>query len=329
MKKVFISNVEKRSEIEGRILDGLNWVDWNDIIKPKSKIFIKPNFTYPFYKPGVSTSPKVIEAILSVLAKKNSNIIIGESNGGINAWQAEEAFEGHNLYKIADRFGAKLVNLSRIESEHVEVQVLSKKVQVELPSLLLHDIDVFITVPVPKVHVNTKVSLGFKNQWGCIPDTNRFRSHIQFSEKIVGINKLLKPKIAIFDGSYFLNRTGPMDGDPIRKDLLIISNDIGAGSLICCEIMGIDPESVRHFRVAKKEMMFPYSLEDLALNTPISPFIKEKFYLKRNLQNYIALGAFNSRFGTDLLYVWPWSSKPLHKLLYLLKGKPKDLKISY
>lgn len=164
---------------------------------------------------------------------------------------------------------------------------------------------------------------------GGIPDAMRIRHHPEFYYKIIAINKLLKTKIAVFDGKYFLNRTGPMDGDPVRKNLLIVSDDIGAGSLVCCKLMGIDPKSIKHFKIARKELMFPHSLEDIELNTPISPFVSEKFYLKRNLQNYAALWAFNSRFGTNLFYLWPWTAKPLHKLLYLLKGKPKDVKVPY
>ncbi len=41
-----------------------------------------------------------------------------------------------------------------------------KTVQVKLPSLLLHDIDTFITIPVPKVHAMIGVSLGFKKPVG-------------------------------------------------------------------------------------------------------------------------------------------------------------------
>jgi len=78
---------------------------------------------------------------------------------------------------------------------------------VEPPVLLLREVDVFITLPVAKVHAMTGVSLGFKNQWGCQPTTMRLRNHPQFAHKILLINRLVRPRLALFDGTWFLDRT--------------------------------------------------------------------------------------------------------------------------
>jgi len=329
MKRVYISKITGEFNFKKQIIsEALNWIDWKAIVNQEARIFIKPNLTYPFYKPGVTTSPEIIEAIISILATRSSNITVGESDGGSHAWKAEKAFAGHSLYKIADKYRAKVVNLSRIESEHVEVEVGSKKASIELPSLLLHDIDVFITVPVPKVHVMTRVSLGFKNQWGCIPDVMRLKNHPQFNEKIVAINKLLNPQIVIFDGSYFLDRTGPMDGDVVPMNLLIASNDIGAGSLARCKIMNIAPRKVKHFQIAKKEGMFPSSLEEIEFNDNIEKFSNRQFKLERSILNYMALATFNSKWGTNLVYFSPLAG-PIHRVLYAIRGEPSDYKKGY
>jgi uncharacterized protein (DUF362 family) len=192
MKRVFISQFDAPSSIRDKILESLTWIGWDAIVKPGATIFIKPNLTYPYYKPGVTTSPEFMKAIVSILSTQSTNVIIGESDGGYNSWKAEEAFQGHQLYEIAEKHSAKVVNLSKLKSEYIETRVGSKKVKVELPSLLLHEIDVFITVPVPKLHCMTGVSLGFKNQWGCIPNTMRLRNHPEFNKKIVAINKLVR-----------------------------------------------------------------------------------------------------------------------------------------
>jgi uncharacterized protein (DUF362 family) len=327
MHRVFVSMI--RGDQEEILREALDYIGWDDIVKHDSRVFIKPNLTYPFYKPAVTTSPQVLGALLAILSTRTTNITIGESDGCCHAWKAEEAFEGHNLPDIAGRYGANLVNLSKMPLECSQTTVNNKTVRVELPSILFHDIDVFITVPVPKVHVMTGVSLGFKNQWGCIGNTMRIRHHPEFNWKIVAINKLLKPAIAVFDGTYFMNRMGPMDGDPVQKNLLIVSNDIGAGSLACCEIMGIDAYKIRHFQTALREGIFPISLDECELNRSLTPLKTHNFYLKRTLQNWAALWAFRHRFGTNLFYLLPFSSRPLHKILYFLKGKPKDFKSGY
>ena len=327
MMKVFVASIDNNN-LNETILQALDWIEWETLIKPDDRIFIKPNLTYPFYKPGVTTSPAMIEALVSVLSTRCSNLMIGESDGGSHAWKAEEAFEGHDLFNIAAKYNVRLVNLCKTPSEYVETIVAGKRIQVHMPSLLIHDMDVFITMPVPKVHVMTNVSLGFKNQWGCIPDVMRLKYHYQFSHQIVAMHKLLKTKIAIFDGTYFLDRTGPMDGDAIPMNLLIASNDIGAGSLACCKIMHINPRKVKHFQIAKKEGMFPSSLEEIRFNYSIEKFSNRHFKLERSILNYTALAAFNSKWGTNLVYLSSLAG-PIHKILYAIRGEPSDYKTGY
>jgi uncharacterized protein (DUF362 family) len=189
--------------------------------------------------------------------------------------------------------------------------------------LLLHETDVFVTMPVPKIHVMTRVSLGFKNQWGCLPDVKRLRHHADFAHKVLAINKLLQPRLAIFDGTYFLNRTGPMEGDAIKMDLLIASNDVGAGSLACCELMRIDPGTVAHLKLARTAGMMPLGLNYMELNAPLQAFLGPRFFLQRNLMHWLTLAIFHSKLATRIAYDSSMA-KPLHELLYFVRGRPKD-----
>ena len=321
MKLVYVSKLDQKFDLQRSVLSALEWIRWDTIVKPDARVFVKPNLTWPDPTPGVTVTPEFIEAVVAALYTRTRRIVIGESDGGYHSFAAEEAFEKHGLYAIAERYGIKVVNLSRLPSEHREVAVNSRNVTIELPSLLLHDIDVFITLPVPKLHAMTGVSLAFKNQWGCIPNIMRLRNHAQFPEKIVAINKLLKPGIALFDGTYFLDKNGPMIGEPVRMDLLIAANDIGAGSWVCCELMHIDPNRVKHFRVARKEGLFPERFDEIVLNQPIERMRGRPFRLKRNLANWIALAAFNHPWGTKVLYDSVFAA-PIHWLLYTVRRNP-------
>jgi uncharacterized protein (DUF362 family) len=195
--------------------------------------------------------------------------------------------------------------------------------RVELPDILINGTDYFITMPVPKMHVMTGVSLGFKNQWGCLPDVKRLRNHPDFARKIIAINKILNPRLAIFDGTYFLNKSGPMNGNPVRMDLLI-GGDLGATTLVCCEIMGINPSTIKHLFLAEKEGLMPDDLRKIEINQiNLDKFKKENFYLKRTLENWMTLLVFNSNLLTKVVYDSPLA-KPIHDILYSIRGKPKD-----
>ncbi len=321
MHKVWISRVD--GDIDREIERALEWLDWSAIVAPNARVSIKPNLTYPTYKPGVTTSPAVLEALMRALSSRTRNINVVESDGGSYSWPAEEAFSGHGIPEMCRRYGARAVNLTNYPRETVETGIAGSIVSVELSRLLTRETDVFITMPVPKLHMMTGVSLGFKNQWGCLPDTKRLRHHSDFARKILAINKILQPRLAIFDGTYFLDRSGPLEGDPVRKDLLIASNDAGAGSRACCEVMGIDPRSIPHLRLAMAEAMMPATSESLVTNDGIGAFIGPAFKLKRTWFQWLTLGIFHSRVITRVLYDSPFA-RPAHELLYLFRGRPAD-----
>jgi uncharacterized protein (DUF362 family) len=321
MGKVWISTIA--SGLQRELESALEWLDWRSVIAPDARVSIKPNLTYPTPRAGVTTTLAALEALIRALASRAKNINVVESDAGSNAWTADEAFEGHGINAMCRRYGARAINLTRGARENVATEIAGRRVEVELPRLLTRETDIFITMPVPKLHMMTGVSLGFKNQWGCLPDVKRLREHCEFARKILAINKILNPQFAIFDGTWFLDRSGPLEGAPIRKDLLIASHDPGAASLVCCELMGIDPRRVSHLRLAMSERMMPRDMAGVVLNTAIEPFKGAPFKLHRTWFQWLTLAVFHSRLATIALYDSPLAS-PAHKLLYLFRGEPVE-----
>ena len=172
-----------------------------------TRVSLKPNLTYPYYKPGVTTSPQVIREVVKILRDYTPHIAIVETDGGYGAWQAGEAFAGHGLYQLRDEFGIEIVNLNDEPRESISFSSGRQIYQLPLPTRLLHETDVFITLPVPKIHCMTGLTLSYKNQWGCVPDIMRLRRHYIFDDAIVAINRALKPAV-LADGTYFLDRSG-------------------------------------------------------------------------------------------------------------------------
>lgn len=321
--RVFIDRFEHKSEIYNKIQAAFAWL--GELVKPGDSVFIKPNLTYPFYKPGVTTSPEFMEAVVKVLKDTTDNITFVESDGGAYAWPADQAMAGHKIPDLCKRYGIKMMNLTERPRREVTREIAGREVTVELSAEMLDQSDLFITMPVPKMHVMTYLTLGFKNQWGCLPDVKRLRNHPDFDHKILAINQALRTRVAVFDGTYFLNRTGPMDGDPVQKNLVIVSDGIGAGSLVCCELLGISPWKAGHLRLAQKIGMMPKHLADVALNCDLETFLPdEPFHLHRTWINYITLMAFRSSLLTRIVYDSAFA-KPIHELLYLIRGRPDDV----
>ena len=126
-----------------------------------------------------------------------------------------------------------------------------------LPELILDEIDFSISCPLPKVHCMTKVSLSFKNLWGCLPDKMRLKNHYVFDEIIGQTCKKLKFRYAFLDGKYGLNNNGPMVGDPVEVNWFVASNSLGAFDIIVSELMGFDWKKIRHLILSERYGLIP------------------------------------------------------------------------
>jgi uncharacterized protein (DUF362 family) len=303
-----------------RISEGLNHIDVRSRLKAGGRVFIKPNLTYPRFKPGVVTTPECVEALVLALKDYTSHIIIGESDGGgYNPFAAEEAFESLGLNAIAQRYGAEIVNLSQVPSKNIQVESGRHHVAVPLPAILLDDIDLFITVPVPKMHSSTTASISVKNQWGCIPEPSiRLTLHPYFNQIIWEINRRLSP-VTVVDGTFGLNRTGPLHGDPVPLDWVVISNDIVAADLACFKIMGVDPFAVRPYPFLKSIGEWP-DLAKVAYNRDFQEFAGQQFFLKRELMDFPGAFAFRWRWLAHLAYHSSLAAL-LHKVMYLFRNE--------
>jgi len=316
--RAFLGSLAEANYLE-LIRQGLKWIELDKLVTPASRIFIKPNLTFPTYRPGVMTSPAAVEAAILALREYTPNIILGDADsGGYNRFSMDEVYRETGLWQFAEKYGVQVVNLSSGERKTIHFCYGGKDFSLALPRLLTDEIDLLITMPVPKVHANTGVSLTFKNQWGCIPEpADRLRLHPYFKHVIVEVNKAVKSKVAIMDGKYGLNVNGPMRGNPVELNWLMVADDIGAGARLALELMQMPLERVAHLSYAKRLGLIP-DLDQIALNCDYRPFVKDKFVLRRALTDYPGYFAFNSAFIAYLGYFSPLADF-LHRLLYLVR----------
>lgn len=286
-----------------------------------TRVALKPNFTYPYYKPGVTTSPAVIRAAVQVLKEYTEHIAIVEGDGGSYLWKAEEAFDGHGIRELEAEFGVTAVNLIHEPAEYISFRTRGGDYRLPLPARLLHETDLLISMPVPKVHAITRLTLGYKNQWGCLVEPMRLRHHHVFNDAIVAINRVLKP-VVLADGTYFLDRNGPMDGQPVRMDLILAATDPGAFDRYVSELMGISWRAIPHLRRAAALGDLPRDLAEIEFRVSPAEARAPTFRLQRTLKNWVAVAGFNSRVLTWLLYDSWLGRVVIHGLMYAVTGPP-------
>lgn len=272
------------------------------------------------FRRGVMTNPECLEAVVIALKDYTNRIIVGEADsGGYNPFSIDEVFVKTGIKRLEERYGIQVLNMSHLPHHCVESSYKGPRLTIPLPVLLLDGTDLFMTVPVPKIHMNTQVSLAVKNQWGCIPTPSmRLKLHPFFAKVVFEINKHIRAAIAVVDGKWGLNRSGPMCGDCVELNWLLIADNIYAAEVACCQLMQIDLRRVRYLQyLEKRERILP-RLSDMEFNQDWRTFVKDKFYLKRKWTDYPGLFAFRSPLLAYLAYYSPLANL-LHKILYLFR----------
>ena len=299
------------------IEDGLREVGFFDHVPTGAPVFLKPNLTFPVYRPGVMTSYECLKVVTTLLIGKGYPVIIGEADsGGYNRFSIDEVFKGMGIDKLAAETGARLVNMSFTEPEWLEVRAGFRRLRVPVPKMLLHEIGAFITLPVPKIHMNTLVSMSIKNQWGCIQEpSERLKLHPYFAEVMYELNRRLPRAHSVMDGKYGLNRSGPMLGDPVEFNWLLVSNDLVAADRVGCRLMQIDERTVKYLNYFQSQGWWS-EFSDIRLRADWERFRKVQFYLRRQWTDLPGLMCFNSSFLAWLGYRSPLAGFA-HWLLYL------------
>ena len=314
---------EINRDLKESLIKSLEFIDWRKQVKKDSKVFIKPNFTYPLYKEGITTTPKLLRDLLETIKDRADNVILGESDGGNHSFTADEAFKGHGMYEICRDTGVELVNLSKLPSTFIEDKIQGKRVKVQLPELILEEIDCFISVPVLKVHTIMTVTLSIKNLWGCVPNTMRYLHHQNLDYKLALIMKSVNPKMVVMDGIYGLNGHGPMFGDPIRMNLLITSDNPVVADTLGASIMEFLPGKIRHIRIAEKEGLGTTNLEEVRINKDWRHY-KRQFHIKKTFLDRISALPFRSDFIAKMVFdssLTPW----IYKMATVLKKHKEAL----
>src|SRR5438046_8908211 len=137
MHRGFFSQVTQES-LHQKVSEALEWVGWTDKVKRDSTVFVKPNFTWPKFRPGVVTSPEFLSNLLPLLKDRAARVIVGESD--LPIFRASRGFKGMGIDKICEKAGAEMVGLSQGSATSVDTEGQRRKVRSRLPKLTIRGV---------------------------------------------------------------------------------------------------------------------------------------------------------------------------------------------
>ncbi len=252
MKKAPIVAVVRGERGHEPVFKALDLIDYKKALLGYDKVIIKVNFiTTKTWETGATTDPVVVEAIIKKLKDLPMKVYVVESDATIT--NADKAFEITGMKDMCVRNGVEWLNLRHLK-EKIELKVPNCEAlrTVSVPRLVTES--AIISAAKLKTHMDTSVTLGMKNMFGLLPDKLKGKYHLKGINKvIVDINTVLHPAITVIDGFVGMEGKGPIDGDPVKMNLIIAGLDPVATDATAARIMGFNPYKIVHIRKAYKK----------------------------------------------------------------------------
>jgi len=221
-----------------------------NFVKAGQMVVVKPNIGWdraPEF--GANTNPQLVGKIVSdCLAAGAKEVFVFDNT--CDNWRRAYATSG--IERAARDAGATVITGSS-QGNYKDVTIPRGR---SLKAAKVHEkileCDVFINVPVLKHHDGAQISLAMKNLMGIVWD-RAFWHNNNLDQCIADMVTYRKPDLNIIDGYRVMKRNGPKGvsvNDVSLEKAQIISTDIVAADAAAARIFGVDPQIIRHIRIA-------------------------------------------------------------------------------
>jgi uncharacterized protein (DUF362 family) len=243
-------------------------------LRPSGRTLVKPNLVAsgPMF-PHAYTRPEFAEGMLRALRDVGGNqmteLAIGE-RCGITV-PTRMSFKGAGYDEM----------LARLDG--VKRYCFEEEPQVEIPlshPQRLRDYlftpepvaraDFFVNMPKFKAHPWTTVTFSLKAYIGIQDDRHRLIDHDhKLNEKIGDLQHIIQPQFIAID-AITAGEGRMLTPTPFDLGLIIMGNSQTAFDAVCCQIIGVDPRTVDHIRIAEDYGFGTTDLSTIAISGDVS-----------------------------------------------------------
>jgi uncharacterized protein (DUF362 family) len=280
MPKVSIVRGEKSSglyEVHMIVRKALDLIGgMKGIVKAGDTVALKPNIvTGKLSGPGVTTDPRVIEALIKLAFEAGAGKVLVVEGAGYGV-PTSEALELAGMKEVTERNGAELVDVDL--DKIVEVEVPNSLILDKIPvSKSFYEADIKVNVPVLKTHDQLIMTLGLKNMKGIIQKPiKRLFHRIGLVEAVVDLNKAVPLDLTVVDAIHAMEGLGPAFGEVFEMDVVMASKDVYSLDVVGAQVMGIPPSELEYMKVAAEQGLV--DLEGLGIEVvgePVSSVSRE------------------------------------------------------
>ena len=238
-------------------------------VKEGDVVVVKPNAKNPSPPGyGIVTDYRVVEACVNMAFKQGAKKVKIADGAAYptGAYDTIAAFQTSRIAEIARRWDVDLVDLNSYDSLDIDVQDGYVLDWVRVGRSVM-EADVVVNVPVLKTHRRTLLSACLKNIGvGCATREEKKRLHrLGIDEGLVDVYSVVRPHFHVVDGIVALEGDGPNlpPGKSKPLGLLIAGRDGLAVDAVCAKIMGLEPQKVKHLRLAHQKGLGIMDLQEI------------------------------------------------------------------
>lgn len=244
------------------------------IVKRGATVVVKPNLCLPLFETPLATDYRVVAEVVRQIKELGAGRII----------VAEGAFdpdpfspENQRVSRYGTITGVEFVDFNVLTSADCYYVTPKNGVTGKpfyMPKMYV-DADAVVNVAKLKTHEDTILSLGLKNVFGVPPMSEYSRPRAKLAlhreygtthHPIVDLNLIRLPDFTVIDGIMGGERSAPRDGKAVKSEIVIAGRNLAAVDAVGAYIMGFNPRSIPHIRMAEEVGIGPIDLSQITVS---------------------------------------------------------------
>jgi uncharacterized protein (DUF362 family) len=220
------------------------------------RVVLKPNLVEYHAAHTINTNPLLVAAAIDAFRSVGAQEVIVADGPG-HQRDTEMLLELSGLDAVLKSEKAKFVDLNLDTIHRVPTATQFTTLQeLWLPETILKA-DFVVSLPKMKTHHWAGVTLSLKNLFGVIPSVhygwpkNVLHWH-GINESIADIATTVKPGFTIIDGIEGMEGNGPLHGETVNSQVIVMSDNLAAADATATRLMGLDPTRIVHLNYMRQ-----------------------------------------------------------------------------
>lgn len=244
-------------------------------LHPSGRTLVKPNLVCagePFAH--AYTRPEIVEGVLGALRDAEregspmTELAVGERCA--ITIPTRFVFREAGYDAMLERAGAKKYCFEEVPQVEIPLTHEGRLRDYVFTPEPVAKADFFVNCPKFKAHPWTTVTFSMKNYIGIQDDRHRLIDHDHaLNRKVADLQYIVQPQLIVID-AIIAGEGRMLTPIPRNMNLVIVGNNQVAIDSVACRIIGLDPLSVEHIRLAHERGFGPVSLDQIRLGGDVT-----------------------------------------------------------